>query len=122
MLHKRTCSNTDVAAPALLKHHYVIVRTDLPRGVQFAQTIHAAGASSPGNLSPGTYAIALAAKSEIQLLAIEKRLISQNIPHAAIREPDRNNELMAIGLVPSEKTPEIRSVVSQLPLLGRDAG
>ena len=87
-----------------------------------AQLVHAAGESSPGDLPPGTFAIALAAKSEIQLLALEKRLISQEIPHIAIREPDRGNELTAIGLAPSERTAAIRSILGQLPLIGREAG
>ena len=83
-----------------------------------AQLIHAAGESSPGNLSSGTYAIALAAESEIQLLAIEQRLISQNIPHAAIRESDDpwNGQLMAIGIAPCDRS-VIRREVSQLPLI-----
>lgn len=84
----------------------------------FAQLIHAAGESSPGDLSPGTYAIALAAKSEIQLLALERRLISQNIPHAAIREPDApwDGQLMAIGIAPCDRS-IVRKEVSQLPLI-----
>ena len=65
--------------------HYCIVRADIPAGTASAMLIHAAGESSPGNLPRGTFAIALAAKSEFQLLALEQRLISQNIPHAAIR-------------------------------------
>jgi len=83
-----------------------------------AQLVHAAGESSPGNLSPGTYAIALAAQSEIQLLALEKRLISQDIPHAAIREPDApwDGQLMAIGIAPCDRD-LIRKEVSQLPLI-----
>ena len=80
-----------------------------------AQTIHAAGESG-GDVPSGTYAVALAAKSEIHLLAIEKSLISQNIPHVAIREPDRGNELMAIGIVPCDRS-LVRKEVSQLPLI-----
>ncbi len=82
----------------------------------FAQLIHAAGESSPGDLSSGTYAIALAAKSELQLLALEQRLISQNIPHAAIREPDWDGQLMAIGIAPCDRS-IVRKEVSQLPLI-----
>jgi hypothetical protein len=83
-----------------------------------AQLVHAAGESSPGNLSPGTYAIALAAKSEIQLLTLEKRLISQGIPHAAIREVDLpwDGQLMAIGIAPCDRS-IVRKEVSQLPLI-----
>jgi hypothetical protein len=83
-----------------------------------AQLIHAAGESSPGDLPAGTYAIALAAKSEIQLLGIEKRLLSQNIPHVAIREPDApwNGQIMAIGIAPCDRS-VVRKEVSQLPLI-----
>lgn len=68
-----------------------------------AQTIHAAGESSPGNLPPGTIAVALQVKNEIALLDLEEVLIKNMIPHRAIREPDQNNELMAIGVIPCEK-------------------
>jgi hypothetical protein len=83
-----------------------------------AQLIHAAGESSPGDLSSGTFAIALAAKSELQLLAIEKRLISQNIQHSAIRESDDpwDGQLMAIGIAPCDRS-IVRKEVSQLPLV-----
>lgn len=83
-----------------------------------AQLIHAAGESSPGNLDPGTYAIALGARSEIELLSIEKSLISQGILHVAIREPDApwNGQLMAIGIAPCDRS-AVRKEVSQLPLI-----
>ena len=83
-----------------------------------AQLVHAAGESSPGDLPPHTFAIALATKSEIQLLALEKRLISQNIPHTAIRETDApwSGQLMAIGIAPCDRS-IVRKEVSQLPLI-----
>jgi hypothetical protein len=83
-----------------------------------AQTIHAAGESSPGNVPEETFAVALAARSEMELLAIEKRLIAKNIPHAAIREPDAPwcGQLMAIGIAPCDRS-LVRKEVSNLPLL-----
>jgi hypothetical protein len=83
-----------------------------------AMVVHAAGESSDGQILPGTHAVALAAESEIQLLALEKRLISQNISHVAIREPDApwHNQLMAIGIAPCDRS-LIRKEVSQLPLI-----
>lgn len=95
-----------------------MVRADLPIGVMVAQVIHAAGESSDGDISSGTHAVALSAESEIQLLALEKRLISQNISHVAIREPDAPyfNQLMAIGIAPGDRA-LIRKEVSQLPLI-----
>lgn len=83
-----------------------------------AQVIHAAGESSDGQILPGTNSVALAAESEIQLLALEKRLISKNISHVAIREPDAPwlGQLMAIGITPCDRS-LVRKEVSQLPLL-----
>ena len=54
-------------------------------------------------MPPGTIAVALSIKNEIELLQLEQLLINNMIPHKAIREPDQNNELMAIGVVPCEK-------------------
>ncbi len=52
----------------------MILRRDLPHGLQVAQAIHAAGESSPGNLPDGTYAIALAVADEPALLREAERL------------------------------------------------
>lgn len=79
--------------------------------------IHAAGESSPGNLPPSTHAVALEARDEAQLLDLEERLIAAGIQHIAIREPDRNNELMAIGLVPCVRTKQIRKLLSRYGLV-----
>ena len=65
--------------------------------------MHAAGESSSGNLPEGTIAVALCARDEESLLNIEKKLIKYDVPHIAVREPDRHNELMAIGVVPGPK-------------------
>ncbi len=83
-----------------------------------AQLIHAAGESSPGNLSPGTYAVCLAARNEAHLLEIEERLKLREIPHSAIREPDPpwSGALMAIGISPAAWM-EARRALSTLPLL-----
>ena len=101
--------------------HYCILREDLPFGAQAAQLIHAAGESSPGDLPEGTYAVALAAKSEKHLEFLEEKLRRLAIPHVAIREPDRDHELMAIGLYPVEDRRSIRRVVGNLPLLGKES-
>ena len=83
-----------------------------------AQTIHAAGESTPGPLPPNTYAVALATRDEAELCALEERLKSAGIAHAAIREPDApwNGALMAVGIVPCDRT-QVRRFVSNLPLL-----
>lgn len=82
--------------------HICIVRADLPRGVLAAQLIHAAGESSPGDLPPGTHAVALAAADEPALEELARRLTFDGLPHVQIREPDApwNGALMAIGLRP----------------------
>lgn len=96
----------------------MIVRADLPAGVMVAQTIHAAGESSNGDIPQGTYAIALAAKDELHLHRIEKKLIKLDIPHVAIREPDApwNGALMAIGLYPAPRN-LVRKGVARLSLI-----
>lgn len=98
--------------------HYCVVLEGLPLGVTGAQLVHAAGESSPGGIPDGTYAVVLAAKSEMQLLALEQRLLAKNIPHAAIREPDAPwfGRLMAIGIAPCDRS-LVKKEVSNFPLL-----
>lgn len=100
-------------------YHYVIVRKDIPIGAQLAQTVHAAGESALFKVPPDTHAIVLAAKSEEQLREIESKLLENSIPHRSIIEidPPYENQLMAIGLIPSRKTSSIKKVLSQLPLV-----
>jgi peptidyl-tRNA hydrolase len=99
-------------------HHYCIVRSDLPRGILAAQLIHAAGESSTGNLPDGTYAIALAAQNEAELLAIEERLKISGISFRAIRENSGpcEGQITAIGVLPAEKG-VLKRLLSSLPLL-----
>ena len=99
--------------------HYCIVRADLPRGVLAAQLIHAAGESSPGGLPEGTRAVALAARGELHLASIERRLQQLGIDHRAIREPDPpwGGALMAIGLAPVHDRTPLRRALRRLPLL-----
>jgi hypothetical protein len=83
-----------------------------------AQTIHAAGESSPGNLPPATRAVALAVPDEAALLRLEQELIAAGVAHRAIREPDApyNGALMAIGIVPQPREP-LRPLLGKLTLL-----
>lgn len=80
--------------------------------------MHAAGESSPGNIAKGTHAVVLAVPNVAKLLALEKRLIEDNIKHVAIREPDApwNNEIMAIGVFPCFKK-RVSKYLSCYPLL-----
>jgi hypothetical protein len=91
----------------------------VPHGVQIAQIIHAAGESSPGDLPGDTHAVALHAKNEGQLLKLEQALIEARVPFKAIREPDApwSGALMAIGLSPTHRTPELRKLMGKLPLV-----
>lgn len=97
----------------------MIIRADLPVGTQLAQTIHAAGESSPGNLPGDTRAIALSVVSEDQLLDLEARLLAAGIQHHCIREPDAPylGAAMAIGLTPQPRTPQIKRLLGKLPLI-----
>jgi hypothetical protein len=87
--------------------------------VQVAQTIHAAGESSPGNLPNNTYAVALGVSDELELLALEDVLLREGVAHHSIREPDApyNGALMAIGLVPQERSLTLRKLLGGLRLL-----
>lgn len=98
--------------------HYCIARADLPRGLQTAQIIHAAGESSAGNLPPHTYAIALEAKDEAHLAQISFDLFQKGIPHKRIIENDApwTGQLMAIGIPPMERS-KLRKYLSALPLI-----
>lgn len=100
-------------------YHYVIVRADLPHGVQVAQTIHAAGESCEGPLPSGTYAIALAARDQLHLEELATRLWDAEIPHRVIEEPDSpyDGQIMAIGLWPTSDRDRVRKVLSSLPLI-----
>lgn len=99
-------------------YHYTIIRSDLPLGTQLAQTIHAAGESSPGNLPPATRAVALHIGSESELLELERALQEAGIPHNAIREPDApwNGQLMAIGIRPMVKGSLIKAILGKYRL------
>lgn len=98
--------------------HYVVVRGDIPRGLQAAQIVHAAGESSPGNLSSGTHAVCLVVPGEKELLEVAERLAQGRVPFVSIYEPDApwNNQFMAIGCMPARKE-VLRRYLSSLPLL-----
>lgn len=83
----------------------MIIRSDLPRGVLAAQTVHAAGESSPGGLPEGTNAVVLGVPDEAALEAVSKRLTLAGTKHVRIVEndPPYTGQLMAIGCVPGRK-------------------
>lgn len=94
------------------------MRTDIPVGLAFAQAIHAAGESSPGNLDPGTYAIALGAQDEEELRLIASNLEANNVDFRLIVESsgDFAGQAMAIGVVPGPRN-TLRKYLSSYPLI-----
>lgn len=111
----RQPSAADIDCPKHLDvAHYVIVRADFPHGSQVAQTIHAAGESTPTRLLPGTIAVALHARDQGHLRELHKTLAASAIAHHLVEECD--GELMAIGLEPTTDRAAVRKVLSQLPL------
>lgn len=104
----------DVRPPSPLVHH-VIVRADLPHGLQVAQTIHAAGESAPRRLPAGTIAVALAARDAPHLLELGEALTRAAIPHVLVREDD--GEPMSIGVEPTHDRRAVRKVLSSVPLV-----
>lgn len=79
--------------------------------------IHAAGESAKGVVH-GTYAVALTAPGEKQLLKLEQRLRRNDVSHAAFREPDYDNQLMSIGIEPVEDRRAVRRFLKGFSLLG----
>lgn len=98
--------------------HYVIIRSDLPRGVGAAAIVHAAGESIGSRVPDGTHAIVLATPNESALAHVADDLRRAGIDFTAIFEPDHpyDGALMALGLAPRRKE-ALRRHLSRLPLL-----
>jgi hypothetical protein len=98
--------------------HYCLTRADIPAGLQAAQLIHAAGESSPGNLPPHTYAIALTCANEEELHALSRKLFLAGIKHKRIIESDMpySGQLMAIGIPPQPRS-QLKRYLSSCKLL-----
>ena len=96
----------------------MVVRADLPRGLQAANILHAAGESSPGNLSRGTHAVCLTVPDELALRALTDRLEAVGLAPFRIIEsdPPYTGQLMALGFAPARKE-VMRRHLSSLPLL-----
>lgn len=98
---------------------YVVVRRDLPHGLQAAQIVHAAGESASQRLPPGTFAIVLSVEGPSELEA-QARLGARNVRHTLIREndPPYSGQATAIGVEPAHRS-VLRRHFSALPLLGK---
>lgn len=99
-------------------YHYTVIRADLPHGLQVAENTHAAGESArlAQNLPADTHAVALQVPTEAALLELGQALDSFQIPHVKIYENDApyENQLMAIGVVPAPRTPQLRKLTARL--------
>lgn len=96
----------------------MVVRSDIPRGIQAANIVHAAGESSPGNLPPGVHAVCLTVPNEHALLEVADKLGAAGVRFVSIVETDApyTDSLMAIGCAPAAKE-VLRRCLSALPLL-----
>jgi hypothetical protein len=104
----------------------VIVRADVPLGVQAAMIVHAAGHSAQlpgaGSAAPPAIAVALHASLD-ELLALQRVLVAADLPHVLVREPDEpwRNAPMAIGVVPTHRV-RVRRLLAHLSLVrGKDS-
>ena len=107
----------DIDQPKYLTH-YCLTRADLPVGIQAAQLIHAAGQSSPGNLPPGTYAVALTVPNEAELIRLASLLEREGLPRQLIIEADApyTGQAMALGIEPGDRR-ALKKFLSKYPLL-----
>lgn len=98
--------------------HYVLVRADLPVGIQAANIIHAAGRSAAGLHCDGTYAVALHVPDEVELRALAYRLAHAGIPRHLIVESDEpySGQAMALGIEPCDRA-EVKRFLSKYPLI-----
>lgn len=111
----------EVKAPTLF--HYGFTRADLPTITQTVQLWHAAGESSPGKLSQGTFARLLMVENEHALRNLGWELFKAGIKVTLIFEPDPpcNGALTAIGVEPilqgTSKYKAIREITRRLERL-----
>ncbi len=96
----------------------MIVRSDLPHGLQVAQTVHAAGESSD-RVPRGTVAVALHVASAAALEDLSEELDEVGLPHTLVVEGDGEyaGQPMSIGLEPTRDRERARRVLSRLPLV-----
>jgi len=75
-------------------------------GIAFAQCVHASGESSDGNLSPGTYAVALGVETEGELCELADELEERGVPvHRVVESAGRYaGQVMALGVKPGPKS------------------
>lgn len=99
---------------------YIIVRSDLPPGLQAAQAVHAAFAfyhEHPSVVKPwliqSNFLVIVAVPDEDALLDLITEASKRGIVRTAVREPDCDNEATAVALAPCD---ESRRLCANLPL------
>lgn len=103
-----------------LFYHYILIRGDIPFGVQMVNVAHAAGESIVEAPIPSTtVAVLLHVKDEAQLLEYEEEIKRKGLEYVLIREPDEpyNNAAMSLGLRPSDRRNMLRKVFYHLNLV-----
>jgi hypothetical protein len=61
--------------------------------------------------------VALEVPNEQALMDLERKLLGLGIAHVAIREPDLNNQLMAIGIQPQVRSKSLRKAMARFALV-----
>jgi peptidyl-tRNA hydrolase len=94
------------------------VRSDIDRGLQSAQIVHAAGESVRARLHPGTYAVVLAVDGELELRRLHAELTDRGLEHALVieNEGDYAGQATAIGVIPAPRS-QLRRLFRKYPLL-----
>ena len=99
---------------------YVVVRRDVPPGLQLAQAVHGAfeaAVAEPERVTDwvgnSNYLVVLSAADEQALAALAGKLATNHVDFLQVREPDCNDQLMAVVVYPH---PEARRMLSALPL------
>lgn len=84
----------------------MIVRGDLPHGLQAAQAVHATGESCTKPHVLGTYAVVLTVANEAEIRALSRRLGMAGVVHALVIENDApyQGQAMAIGIRPEPRS------------------
>ena len=92
------------------RHHYIVIRRDLPIGVLAAQVAHAAARSGPHD--ERDHVVILAVADEVELATVASSLAEVAVDHVQIFEPDPPwcGSLMAIGVRPMVRLSPIRAL------------
>jgi peptidyl-tRNA hydrolase len=103
---------------------YVVVRADLSRGLQIAQSVHAAfhfSAEHPDLVGPwlrdSNFLVVCSVPTEGDLMDLISAAHAKGIERSAVREPDLDDEITAVAFAPGDAA---RRLCSALPLALRE--